>query len=176
MEQGGSKVRRYQSRKMLQLRGNRRNQKGEKVVGEQKPDSQLIEKIAEVYNWLNSQIENHKDLAGRCCACGKCCDFEGFDHKLFITPPELIFLKMSLHSENLKPMRTGQCPYNVRGKCSVYERRFSGCRIFSCKGDLDFQSELSEKALKKFKVICEQFQIPYRYIDLAAALNGSSVA
>jgi Fe-S-cluster containining protein len=146
------------------------------MVGKNKPNRQLIKDIAEVYNWLNSQIEGHRDLAGRCCACGKCCDFDGFGHKLFITPPELIFLRANLHSETLKPMKAGRCPYNIKGRCSVYEHRFSACRIFSCKGDLDFQNELSEKALKKFKAICEQFQIPYRYTDLATAVGGSLIA
>ena len=146
------------------------------MVGENKPNRRLISKVAEVYNWLSSQIEDHKDWAGRCCACGKCCDFEGFDHKLFVTLPELFYLKASLNGENLKPMKAGRCPYNVGGRCGVYEHRFAGCRIFSCKGDLDFQNELSEKALKKFKAICEQFQIPYRYVDLATALSDSSVA
>jgi Fe-S-cluster containining protein len=142
------------------------------MVAECKTNGHLIKKVAEVYKWLDLQIEDHKDLAGRCRACGKCCDFKSFGHKLFVTPPELIFLKANLHSENLKPMRTGQCPYNAGGRCGIYEHRFSGCRIFYCKGDLDFQNELSEKALKKFKAICEQFQIPYRYIDLAVALNA----
>ncbi len=146
------------------------------MVDKHRPNSQLISKVAEVYNWLNSQIEDHKDLTGLCYACGKCCDFSEFDHRLFVTPPELIYLRANLHSENLKPMETGRCPYNAGGKCSVYEHRFSGCRIFSCKGDTNFQSGLSEKALKKFKAICREFQIPYRYTDLATALNKFVVA
>jgi len=146
------------------------------MVGKYQPNRQLINKVTEVYNWLNSQIEDHKDLAGRCRACGKCCDFESFDHKLFVTSPELIYLAANLHSESLKPMKAGRCPYNADGRCGIYEHRFSGCRIFSCKGDTDFQSGLSERALKKFKAICEKFQIPYCYTDLATALNGFSVA
>jgi len=146
------------------------------MAAECKTNGHLIKKVAEVYKWLDLQISNNSNLAGTCCACGKCCDFESFDHKLFVTTPEMIFLKANLHGENLKPMKTGRCPYNINGKCSVYKYRFSGCRIFSCKGDLDFQNELSEKALRKFKAICEQLQIPYRYIDLAIALDGSSAA
>jgi Fe-S-cluster containining protein len=146
------------------------------MVDKHRPNSRLISKVAEVYNWLNSQIEDHKDLAGRCYTCGKCCDFESFDHKLFVTTPELIYLAANLHSENLKPMNTGQCPYNSGGKCSIYEHRFSGCRIFSCKGDTGFQSGLSEKALKKFKSLCSEFQISYCYTDLATALNEFVVA
>jgi hypothetical protein len=146
------------------------------MVGKHRTDSHLINAVAEVYNWLNSQIENHEDLAGQCRACGKCCDFESFGHKLFVTPPELMCLAANLGTENIKPMTTGRCPYNINGKCSVYEHRFSGCRIFSCKGDADFQSGLSESAVKKFKAICKNFQIPYRYTDLATAFNDFTTA
>ncbi|MFA5250971.1 MAG: YkgJ family cysteine cluster protein [Phycisphaerae bacterium] len=128
--------------------------------------------MAEIYREIDVKINNHSELAGACIACGKCCDFESFGHKLFVTPPELIYLAANLHGENLKPMKTGRCPCQTNNKCTIYKFRFAGCRIFSCKGDADFQSGLSEMALKKFKAICEQFQIPYRYTDLATALNG----
>jgi Fe-S-cluster containining protein len=76
------------------------------------------------------------------------------------------------HVWRIKPMTTNRCPYQTNNKCTVYKFRFAGCRIFCCKGDADFQSGLSEMAVKKFKSICEQFQIPYRYIDLEVALNS----
>jgi Fe-S-cluster containining protein len=146
------------------------------MVAECETNSQLLKRVTEIYKWLDSQIHELVHLAGMCNACGKCCDFSKFAHRLFITTPELIYLAANLDAENVKPMTTGRCPYNIRGKCSVYEHRFSGCRIFSCKGDTDFQSRLSESAVKKFKAICEQFQIPYRYTDLATAMDGFSVA
>ena len=146
------------------------------MVADRRTSSQLIKKVAEIYDWLDSQIKKNNEFAGVCSACGKCCDFEGFGHKLFVTTPELMYLAANLGAENIKPMTAGRCPYNIKDKCSVYEHRFSGCRIFSCNGDLDFQNELSEKALKKFKTICEQFIIPYRYTDLAAALNNFASA
>ena len=135
-------------------------------------NSQLLKKVAEIYNWLDSQVHHHSELAGVCDACGKCCDFESFDHHLFVTPPELIYLAANLGAEKQKPMITSRCPYNVAGKCTIYEYRFAGCRIFCCKVDTDFQSRLSESALKKFKSICTEFRIPYRYTDLATALNS----
>ena len=144
------------------------------MVAECKTTSQIIKKVAEIYNWLDSQINNNSGLAGGCSACGKCCDFSRFDHRLFVTPPELMYLVANLGAENVKPMITGRCPYNVKGKCGVYEHRFSGCRIFSCNGDTDFQSGLSESSVKKFKAVCEEFRVPYCYTDLATALNGFS--
>jgi hypothetical protein len=172
LEQGGKKMPRHKSRQALQLRGNRRNQKEQEVVAGPETDRRLLEKVAEVYNWLDLQIYSVGDLAGECRSCGDCCDFEGFDHRLFVTRPELMYLTASLGPENIKPMPGRRCPYNIDGKCTVYEYRFSGCRIFCCNGDADFQSRLSEEVLKRLKSICVEFKIPYRYSDLAAALNN----
>lgn len=146
------------------------------MVAECQINSQLLERVAEIYKWLDSQIHESIHIIGICDACGKCCDFAQLDHRLFVTTPELMYLAANLGAENIKPMTTSRCPYNIRGKCSIYEHRFSGCRIFSCKGDTDFQSRLSEGALKKFKSLCTDFQVPYRYTDLATALNNFTAA
>ncbi|MHC5060332.1 MAG: hypothetical protein ACYTFK_04515 [Planctomycetota bacterium] len=132
-------------------------------------DREVAGTVAEVYNWVDSQIDR---TASRCEACGKCCDFENYDHRLFVTSPELIFFSSKIGPDKTKPMPAALCPYNIGGECSVYPYRFGGCRIFFCKGDNEFQSRLSEQTVGKFKAICETFHIPYRYTDLAAALNG----
>ncbi len=142
------------------------------MVAGHRTDSRMLERVAQIYDWLESQIRRGGDLAGACNACGNCCDFDAFDHRLFVTPPELEYLAANLGGENIKPMPTGKCPYNVDGKCSIYEYRFAGCRIFCCKGDADFQSDLSESVLATLKSICTEFQIPYRYLDMATALNA----
>jgi len=143
-----------------------------------KATTQLLQRVAGVYNWLDSQIRENSALANVCDACGKCCDFkgpapaseQGFDHRLFITTPELLYFAANVGAENIKPMTTNQCPYQTNGKCTIYKFRFAGCRIFCCKGDAEFQSRLSEWAVKEFKSLCTEFQIPYRYIDLPTAL------
>ena len=152
------------------------------------PNNQLLKKVAKIYNWLDVEIRQHSDLTGACDTCGRCCDFDspapthkhkpapgldqGFDHRLFVTPPELMYLAANLGTEKIKPMTTSRCPYNSNGKCEIYKYRFAGCRIFCCRADADFQSRLSESAVKKFKSICTEFQVPYRYSDLATALNS----
>jgi hypothetical protein len=68
----------------------------------------------------------------------------------------------------------GRCSYQVDGKCGVHAYRFSGCRIFCCKGDAGFQSELTEAVIKKFKALCLEMRIPYRYVDLPTALKEAS--
>ena len=141
------------------------------MVEECKANHQFLRRVAEIYKWLDLQICEAGDSAGACEACGKCCDFAQFDHRLFVTTPELMYLTAKIGAENIKQMTGSRCPYNIDGKCSVYEYRFAGCRIFCCKGDADFQNRLSESALRKFKSICDASQIPYQYADLPNVLN-----
>jgi len=142
------------------------------MVARCRADSRLLERVAEVYDWLELEIRRSDNLSGACKCCGDCCDFDAFDHRLFVTSPELTYLAANLGTENIKAMPSGRCPYNIDGKCGVHEHRFAGCRIFCCSGDAAFQSELSEVVLARLKTICTEFRIPYRYVDLATALNG----
>ena len=135
-------------------------------------EKRLCKKVAEIYDWLETQISK-AGKENQCRICGKCCDFEGYDHRLFVTWPELKYLTENIGQENVRPMPEGKCPYNIEGKCTVYEYRFASCRIFSCDGDLDFQSELSELTLRKLKCLCEELEIPYLYRELTYALNDS---
>jgi hypothetical protein len=126
---------------------------------------QLLNEVAVLYDWLDSQTSFYYKPKTLCSACGKCCNFKEFEHLLFVTPPELFYLSARLNTKP-KQMLGDTCPYNQEGKCTVYECRFSGCRIFYCKADKDFQATLSESAIKKLKSICEKFEIPYMYCDL----------
>ena len=134
-------------------------------------NSKIAGAMEQVYGWVDSQMTQ---VADRCDGCGKCCDFEAFGHRLFVTSPEMIHFAERLSPERVRPMAAGRCPYNIDGKCSVYDHRFAGCRIFSCKDDSDFQSQLTEKALEKFKSICERLDIAYKYTGLKTALNQTA--
>ena len=142
------------------------------MVAQFKINPQLTAKIAEIYNWLDSQIQKKPDLVQKCSACGKCCNFAKFDHHLFVTTPEMMYLAAKLGPENRKPMTTAICPYNSNGECTIYQHRFAGCRIFHCTAMADFQSKLTESALKKLKSICTKFKIPYQYSSLPSALKS----
>ena len=132
-----------------------------------KAESQIIEKVDAIYRWVDEQVAQ---LDRSCKACGDCCDFEAFGHRLYVTTPELLHFQHTIGPE-IKEMTAGFCPYRVDGKCSVYHRRFSGCRTFACGGDTEHQSQLSEQAIRKFKAMCEEHQILYRYVYLKAGLD-----
>lgn len=134
--------------------------------------TELTKRVSDIYDWLEAQLEEHRNLAGTCRACGKCCDFDTYDHRLFVTQPEIEYLKAKIGSDNIKPMTDGRCPYNAGGNCTIYENRFTACRIFCCGGNKDFQSRLSEKVIGRLKNLCDEFEIPYRYVDLPTAPNN----
>ena len=168
-------------------------------------NQQLLNEVADLYSWLDSQTCHYIHPKSLCSACGDCCNFKQFEYLLFVTGPELIFLSANLAAfpknnchtlsfprkresrfssldsglseralctGKLKKMSTDCCPYNSSGKCTVYNFRFSSCRIFCCNADKDFQVTLSESAIKKLKSICQKFEIPYNYTDLKTALEN----
>lgn len=127
----------------------------------------ITDAVQAVYDSIGAD-ENTQHTA--CKACGECCDFDAYDHRLFVTTPELIHFASHLAPQQAKLMPAGRCPYNIGGKCTVYPNRFSACRIFNCRADQDRQAALSQSAIDRFKSICTEFDIPYRYLDLPAGL------
>jgi len=129
--------------------------------------NKICTKVAEIYAWLNCQTAS---FATDCSACGKCCNFASFGHKLYITSPELLYFY-----ENLKPlkmMNSGCCPYLEDKKCTARNFRFAGCRIFFCKANAQLQSSISEQAIGKFKKLCDENNFPYQYTELSQALKN----
>ncbi len=141
------------------------------MVGAPERHRRLIAEVADLYDWIDARLSQAPDRAGRCDACGACCDFPAYDHRLFVTPPELTYLAAKLNTLALKPMTSGKCPYQQGSSCTVHEHRFAACRVFCCKGDSAFQSGLSEAVLKRLKALCERLKVPYRYQDLPAAIE-----
>jgi len=129
--------------------------------------TKICSEVKEIYDWLDSNIKNFNP---QCTACGKCCDFAAFGHKLFVTTPELLYFYKNV--KNFKPMPAQTCPYLENNKCTARDFRFAGCRIFFCKADSEQLNQLSEQAIKKFKTLCEKYDLPYRYADLATAMNS----
>jgi len=134
-------------------------------------DEQIIQEVVNVYSWLDEQIEK-KRITTLCESCGKCCDFGKFDHKLFITTPELIYFRSKIYTDNLRTMTTDVCPYREGSLCTIHQHRFAGCRLFFCKAKYEQQGELAEQVIKKLKSICERCGVEYRYTELKKALSS----
>ena len=136
-------------------------------MGRLNESAQLIQEVDAIYQWLDEQLA---EMDSSCRACGDCCDFESFGHKLYVTTPELVYFQNHL-DHPVKAMSADVCPYRIDGKCTVYPYRFSGCRIFSCKGDTEKENALCEQTISKFKTLCNEYPIPYLYLYLKSGLE-----
>ncbi len=136
--------------------------------------AEVAERVEAIYRQLDRQIDAVRTLrGGGCDGCGKCCDFAAYDHRLFVSTPEMIYFRQAMEPDGLRTMSRPICPYLQDGRCGAHEHRFAGCRIFFCDSGIsaEIQSELSEWAVAQFKELCKEMGLEYRYCDLAAALN-----
>jgi hypothetical protein len=131
----------------------------------------VVEAVTRLYAWIDEQVAAAVDPRTDCHACGRCCDFAGYDHQLYVTTPEWLYFREKQGAADLRPMTADTCPYLEEGRCTVHAHRFAGCRIFGCRRSEALHSRLTETALKRLKSLCTEQGLPYRYADLATALN-----
>jgi Fe-S-cluster containining protein len=134
------------------------------------------------------------DIAARkpvCKASGRCCKFEEYGHRLYVTPGELIHFQHTLNVERSIPVRRDSmpsasavslpqffaqakpegCPYQIDGLCTARDARPLGCRIYFCDENAQhWQNEVYEKYHTRLKALHDAFGIPYQYMEWRAAL------
>lgn len=104
-----------------------------------------------------------------CRASGRCCGFEEYGHRLFVTGLEvaitLVRAGVSLDSEDLdRARRMGRCPFQEDRLCGIHPHRPLACRVFFC--DPSWESameEVSSSLHERVRRIHEMWSIPYRY-------------
>lgn len=136
------------------------------------PNEPLYLEIASLYTWIDQALASHTDQAGQCSACGQCCDFISYGHRLYVTDAEMRYFTHMIGHDHIRTMSSNQCPYMIDNRCSVHKIRFSGCRIFCCQGDQSYQNDLSEQVITKLKYLSDEHAIPYLYRDLRESLNN----
>lgn len=109
-----------------------------------------------------------------CWISGRCCNFNQYGHRLYVTGLETAWMLgrlESAHADGLGdwPARLthdGPCPFQVNGLCCVHAIRPLGCRLFFCQeGTQDWQHELYERMQAQLRRVHERFDLPYRYAE-----------
>jgi len=127
-----------------------------------------------------------------CWTSGKCCKFDSFGHRLYVTALEVAwFLRQidtgepaSAGDDAERGIRlpqlaetSGACPYQIAGRCSTHAVRPLGCRIFFCQaGTEDWQQDLYESFLTRLRVLHERHGVDYRYLDWIAGLEAAGAS
>lgn len=139
--------------------------------------------VQDLYRCVQSQIDLRRPI---CQTSGRCCRFDEFGHRLYVTTAEMGTFLHELNSREVPLAESRKdylaaikslhvltsCPYQIDGLCSVHSIRPFGCRIFFCDATAtDWQREQYEIFHAQIKQIHERFEIPYFYMEWRAALR-----
>jgi Fe-S-cluster containining protein len=130
--------------------------------------SDVREAVARVYADLQQAIDTRRPV---CNASGRCCHFEEFGHRLFVTTLELAAFVASLPASRSGGGK-GDCPFQIQGLCDVHAIRPFGCRVFFCdKTATQWQNEQYERFHTELKRLHETLNVPYFYVEWREALR-----
>ncbi len=140
-------------------------------------DAGFLDELGQILRQADVAAEKHN---WACRACGKCCRFDQFGHKLYVTGGELAYLtdnspipaKANLSAPDTAiDVEAGLCPYQRESRCVARDGRALGCRLFFCDpAAADWFCETYEALHEQIKHIHAAADLPYVYVELTAAL------
>jgi len=131
---------------------------------------QVGQRVAHLYDQLQCEIDRRRPL---CLISGRCCRFDEYGHRLYVTTAELAAFVQALGDRPIPPVAPGSaaCPFQVGKLCGVHPIRPLGCRIFFCDATAaDWQRDLYERLHADLKRLHEELAIPYAYVEWRSAL------
>lgn len=130
--------------------------------------SEVHAAVADLYTAVQREIDARKPL---CVISGKCCRFEDYGHRLFVTTLELAAFIGAVPSIPEGWDGTG-CPFQKNKLCSVHQARPFGCRMFFCDPtSTEWQNERYERFHADLKRLHESLAVPYFYVEWRQALR-----
>ncbi len=135
--------------------------------------------INQIYHDLSNDIAQHNPV---CKETGRCCHFDTYDHRLYVTTLEVAWIELQLTTQNRAALQTADlpnidnCPFQSNTKCTIHPIRPIGCRIFFCDPSTKhWQASLYEQYLARLRTIHNDHAIPYQYIEWRQALDAARV-
>lgn len=152
--------------------------------------------MASLYRRVDADIDGRQ---GVCIASGRCCRFEEYGHRLYVTQAELIYFYASCLRPDLKsvespleahsgalphpsgfplPLYNGDgefapgCPWQVQGICTARSARPLGCRVYFCDaGSRGWQGPVYEYWHQQLTELHGRFSISYSYVEWRHGLS-----
>lgn len=132
--------------------------------------------VRRIYDELQAQIDARQPV---CIASGRCCRFEEYGHRLFVTTAELATFVYELRQvgrsvDAAMAGWNGQgCPFQSGKLCGVHAIRPFGCRIFFCDPAAEqWQREQYEAFHDRLKRLHERWAVAYHYVEWKSALRN----
>ena len=133
--------------------------------------------IAELYQQLDDALSG---AGGICRHSGKCCNFDAYGHRLYVTTLEMLYFLRGLQRQTqstalptLAKAVNGACPYQIEKLCTAHAYRPTGCRIFYCRGlPNGQQNKITERTLRQLRSLHQSHDAPYHYTDWLSWLDA----
>ena len=129
-------------------------------------------------NAFYRDIDHRVELVGPICErSGRCCHFEQYGHRLYVTTAELAAFIASARQypavRRLARQTDGDgCRFQTGKLCAAHPLRPMGCRMFYCdartREPLQRSFEEMHAALKRLH---EELDVPYHYVEWRWALE-----
>ncbi|MCX5661188.1 MAG: hypothetical protein NTW19_15995 [Planctomycetota bacterium] len=135
--------------------------------------------IRGLYARLDAEVEKRGPV---CWASGRCCNFDAFGHRLYVTCLETAWVLKNLPADAPPPPRATDpveptCSFQRDGLCGAHLVRPMGCRIFFChRATDDGQHALYEAFLAELRAAHDRLGIPYVYMEWRASLREAATS
>ena len=134
-----------------------------------------LDAVERLYRSVQEEIDHRRPL---CVISGRCCRFEEFGHRLFVTTLELArFVHQAGPIQAPANWDGTGCPFQRAKLCTVHAIRPFGCRMFFCDAtSTDWQNAAYERFHGELKRLHETLDVPYFYLEWREALRTLGVA
>ncbi len=127
--------------------------------------------VTSLYQEVTREIDQRRP---RCDLSGRCCHFEAYGHRLYVTTLELAAFAGQLDQSDGRFIGWdgSGCPFQVGKLCGVHPIRPFGCRIYFCDPSAqEWQNGAYERFHSRLKELHGTFDVPYFYVEWRVALT-----
>ena len=150
--------------------------------------------IRQIYARLDEEVRRRGPV---CWTSGRCCQFDAYGHRLYVTGLEIAWVWAQLNRGHCEIRRqqegsthrsefrlalpvwnsnsdepTDGCPFQVDRLCSIHTVRPLGCRIFFCQdGTAQWQNILYEQFLQELRTLHDTHGLVYQYMEWRSGLR-----
>jgi len=140
----------------------------------------VLAAVRGLYDDVQREVDARRPV---CAVSGRCCRFEEYGHRLYVTTMELAAFVHAVDQARAEGRArsaergdgTG-CPFQVAKLCGVHPFRPFGCRMFFCDAtSTEWQNEAYERFHGELKRLHETLGVPYAYVEWRQALRAIGV-
>ena len=124
--------------------------------------------VQALYEELVNEV---RPYAPSCEMSGRCCRFEQYGHRLYVTTAELAaFVAMARRLPCARHLGrnsdAGACRYQSKNLCTAYSLRPMGCRLFYCdERTREPLQTLFERMHGRLRELHKDMDVPYYYLE-----------